>query len=69
MPAMLDTLPWLVLSRICDYLDDDYDDDGDEHLSRRQRRSNLHAFSLTSRQCCAAAASRRFCQVRMTVAT
>ncbi len=68
MPAMLDTLPWLVLSRICDYLDDDYDDD-DDHLSRRGRRSDLQAFSLTSRQCCAAAASRRFCQVRMTVAT
>ena len=72
MPAMLDTLPWLVLSRLCDYLDDDYDDDDDddeEPLPRRRRRSDLQAFSLTSRQCCAAAASRRFCQVRMTVAT
>ena len=67
MPAKLDTLPWLVLSRICDYLDDD--DDDDDHVSRRGRRSDLHAFSLTSRQSCAASASRRFCQVRMTVAT
>ncbi|KAK3896434.1 hypothetical protein C8A05DRAFT_40032, partial [Staphylotrichum tortipilum] len=52
---MLDTLPWLVLSRICNYLDDDYDDDDNEPLSRRRRRSDLQAFSLTSRQCCAAA--------------
>ncbi|KAK3899355.1 hypothetical protein C8A05DRAFT_18195, partial [Staphylotrichum tortipilum] len=67
MPAKLDTLPWLARSLICDYLDDD--DDDDDHVSRCGRRSDLHAFSLTSRQCCAASASRRFCQVRMTVAT
>ena len=67
MPAKLDKLPWLVLSRICDYLDDDDDDDGGD--VPHGRRSGLQAFSLTSRQCCAATASRRFCQVRMTVAT
>ncbi len=68
MPAKLGTLPWLVLSRICDYLDDeDDDDDGDD--VPHGRRSDLQAFSLTSRECCAATASRRFCQVRMTVAT
>ena len=65
MPAKLETLPWLVLSRICEYLDDD--DDDDDTYASNQRRSNLRAFSLTSRQCCAATASLRFCQVRAAV--
>ena len=59
MLAKLETLPWLALSRICEYLDDD-DDDYDT-------RSDLRAFSLTSRQCCAATASRRYCEVRLAV--
>ncbi len=59
MLAKLETLPWLALSRICEYLDDD-DDDYDT-------RSDLRAFSLTSRQCCAATASRRYCEVRVAV--
>ncbi len=65
MLAKLETLPWLVLSRICEYLDDD-DDDNDTYAAI-QPRSDLRAFSLTSRQCCAATASRRFCQVRVVV--
>jgi hypothetical protein len=64
MLAKLETLPWLVLSRICDFLDDD--DDYDTYASD-QRRSDLRAFSLTSRQCCAATASQRFFQVRVAV--
>jgi hypothetical protein len=62
MLAKLETLPWLVLSRICEYLDDDDTD------AANQRRSDLRAFSLTSRHCCAVAASQRFCQVRVIVA-
>lgn len=65
MPAKLETLPWLVLSRICEYLDDD-DSDDDDHVTD-ERRSDLQALSLTSRQFCAITESKRFCQLRMTV--
>ena len=66
MLAKLETLPWLVLSHICDFLDGDDDEDYDTYASD-QRRSDLRASSLTSRQCCAATASQRFCQVRVVV--
>ncbi|KAG7284928.1 hypothetical protein NEMBOFW57_009543 [Staphylotrichum longicolle] len=59
----LETLPWLVLNRICEYLNDD----DDEACTANQRGGDLRAFSLTSRHCCAATASQRFSQVRMTV--
>ncbi|KAK0648279.1 hypothetical protein B0T16DRAFT_407963 [Cercophora newfieldiana] len=64
MAPTLETLPWLVLSRVCEYLDEP-DDSFATHPSRR----NLWAFSLTSRQCCAAANSQRFSQVRVEAST
>lgn len=60
MPSNFEQLPWLVLSRICEYLDDDNDDDAWD-LGRR----DLWSFSLASRGCCAVAASQRFSQVRV----
>lgn len=52
----LETLPLLVLERICDYLDND-----------SEKRHSLWAFSLTSRCCCAAAAAQRFCQIQLNI--
>lgn len=52
----LETLPSLVLDRICEYLDDD-----------SEERRSLWAFSLTSRCCCAAAAAQRFCQIKLKI--
>jgi hypothetical protein len=52
----LETLPLLVLERICQYLDDD-----------SEKRHSLWAFSLTSRCCCAAAAAQRFCQIQLKI--
>ncbi len=52
----LETLPTLVLGRICDYLGDD-----------PENRHSLWAFSLTSRKCCAAAAAQRFCQIQVKI--
>jgi hypothetical protein len=52
--ASLETLPLLVLERICEYLDDD-----------SEKRRSLRAFSLTSRCCCTAAAAQRFCQIQL----
>ncbi len=52
----LETLPLLVVERICEYLNFDSDD-----------RHGLWAFSLTSRYCCAASAPMRFCQVRLEI--
>jgi len=39
MAAKLETLPWLVLSGICDYLNDD-----DSYHPARERRKDLWAF-------------------------
>ena len=66
MLAKLETLPWVVLSRICHFLDDD-DGYDDGTYASDQGRSDLRAFSLTSKQCCAATASQRFFQVRVAV--
>jgi hypothetical protein len=52
----LESLPLLVLERICQYIDDD-----------SEKRHSLWAFSLTSRCCCAASAAQRFCQFQLKV--
>jgi len=52
--ASLETLPLLILERICEYLDND-----------SEKRCSLWAFSLTSRCCCSAAAAQRFCQIKL----
>lgn len=62
MIAGLESLPWLVLSQICEHLDDE--------ISRScWGRRDIWAFSLTSRKCCAVAADRRFCEVQIEAAT
>jgi len=68
MSSKLETLPWLALSRICEYLDNDDDYDSNYSYPARERRKDLWAFSLTSRQCCAISERQRFCQVRVTLA-
>ena len=55
----LETLPLIVLERICEYVAQ-CDDDS-------KKRRSLWAFSLTSRSCCAAAAAQRFCQIQLKV--
>ncbi|KAK3897356.1 hypothetical protein C8A05DRAFT_19859 [Staphylotrichum tortipilum] len=67
--ATLETLPQLVLDRICEYLNDDDDDDNNNNntYTAYQSGSGLRALSLTSRQCCTATGSQRFCQLRMAV--
>ncbi len=57
-PSPLETLPPLVLDRICEYLGD-----------KSEKRDSLWAFSLTSRWCCAAAAAQRFCQIQLKIRT
>ncbi|KAK3901297.1 hypothetical protein C8A05DRAFT_35017 [Staphylotrichum tortipilum] len=65
MSSKLEQLPWLVLNRICEYLDEDSDD---AVYLASQIHTDLWSFSLASRQCCAVAASQRFIQVRVTAA-
>jgi hypothetical protein len=55
----LETLPLIVLERICEYLAQRDDDS--------EKRRSLWAFSLTSRSCCAVAAAQRFCQIQLKV--
>lgn len=57
--APLETLPLIVLERICEFLAQ-CDDDS-------EKRRSLWAFSLTSRSCCAVAAALRFCQIQLKV--
>jgi len=54
----LETLPLLVLERICQYLAD-----ADVPWERR----SLCALSLTSRSCCTVAAAQRFCQIQLKI--
>lgn len=55
--SLLESLPLLVLERICGYLDND----------ESGKRRSLRAFSLTSRCCCAATVARRFCQIQLKI--
>jgi hypothetical protein len=57
--SSLETLPLLVLERICKYLSEADDDSA--------KRRSLWAFSLTSKSCCAVAAAERFCQIQLKV--
>jgi hypothetical protein len=57
--SSLETLPLLVIERICEYLTQ-----ADDDLAKRR---SLWAFSLTSRSCCAVAAAQRFCQIQLKV--
>ncbi|KAI0813250.1 hypothetical protein GGR55DRAFT_703227 [Xylaria sp. FL0064] len=52
----LETLPHIVLERICEYL-----------AQSDPKRRSIQAFSLASKRCCATAELQRFYQVRVTV--
>ncbi|KAI8954478.1 hypothetical protein F4801DRAFT_533351 [Xylaria longipes] len=52
----LETLPLIVLERICEYL-----------AQSDPKRRSLQAFSLVSKRCCSAAESQRFGQIRVIV--
>ena len=56
MTSLIETLPLLVLERICEYLDD-----------QSRTRNSLRAFSWASRSCYAATAAQRLSQIELKV--